>query len=384
MSASVSATPVRLFTPGPLNTSESVRQAATQDLGSRTPEASALTHSLCQALLELAGCDNRWCATPLQGSGTFAVEAMLTSLLAPDDQLLIIENGVYSARMADICQHQGINHSVLSLPSQRGFDLEIISETVAQRPGITHLAAVHFETGLGVLNDINALLHLAETLGCAVLVDAISTFGVLPIDYQSPALVAVAVSANKCLHGIPGVAFVLSQTAALNRDIPPRSLSLDLQAQARILAHSGQWRFTPPLQVMRALQQAVTEYQEQGGQAARHRCYQARMTHLLKGMQALGFEPVIEPQYRAPLIVTLAPSSGRQVNIQELNAFLLDRQLVIYPSQLSTPHSFRVGVMGELTMKNLDELLEAFQLYLDEALTRQSPQSPSQEIPQCP
>lgn len=357
----------RLFTPGPLNTSQQVREAAGRDVGSRSPVATHLSTQLREDIVDIAGCDESWSAVPLSGSGTFAVEAMLCSLSAVNEQLLIIENGVYSARMVEICRIHHIPHSVLTLPPDQGFDLAKVEQTLKQTPWVTHIAAVHFETALGVLNDIDGLTQLANRYGCQLLIDAISTFGVLPLDYSAPSLSAVALSANKCLHGLPGIAFVLVRKLLLATNITPRTLSLDLRAQAKALDDDGQWRFTPPLQIMLALKQAIDEYRQRGGRQSRYRLYCQRMLHLLNGMARLNFSPIIQPQFSAPLIVTLAPSSGIRCEIDKLNDFLFQRGMVIYPTKHWALNSFRIGVMGELSIQDIDDLLAAFAEFTQQA-----------------
>ncbi|AGE24464.1 2-aminoethylphosphonate--pyruvate transaminase [Pseudomonas poae RE*1-1-14] len=359
----------RLFTPGPLNTSMQVREAAGRDLGSRSPTAIHLSAQLREEIVHIAECDESWSAVPLSGSGTFAVEAMLCSLLSADDHLLIIENGVYSARMLDICHIHSISHSVLKLPPHQGFDLGLIERAIKQTPLVTHIAAVHFETALGVINDIDGLTQLANAYGCQLLIDAISTFGVLPLDYSAPSLCAVALSANKCLHGLPGLAFVLARKDVLATYVPPRTLSLDIKAHAKALDSHGQWLFTPPLQIMLALKQAIDEYHQQGGRHARHHLYTQRMAHLLSGMERLGFSPMIELKFCAPLIVTLAPNPGTQCEIDKLNEFLFQRGLVIYPTKHWAVNSFRIGIMGELSIQDIDDLLAAFAEFTSQSAT---------------
>lgn len=357
---------LRLFTPGPLNTSPRVRQAAGSDLGSRSPAATALTVQLRCAIAEIAGCDREWSTIPLQGSGTFAVEAMLSSLIGEQDRLLVLENGVYSSRMVAICQLHGIRHTVLAFDPSQGIDLARVEAALQVHPDVTHIAAVHFETALGVLNDIDGLVTLAGRYQRRVLVDAISTFGVLPLGVTAPALVALALSSNKGLHGLPGIAFVLVRKPALARISSGRTLSLDLRAQATALDRDGQWRFTPPLQIMLALQQAIAEFHAAGGRAARYEAYRLRMERLLAGMSELGFTPVIDAAHRAPLIVTL---TGINCDTARLNDYLFARQLVIYPTKHSDPHSFRVGIMGELSLADIDELLAAFAEFISGEVT---------------
>ncbi len=357
---------LRLFTPGPLNTSPRVRQAAGNDLGSRSPAATALTVQLRRAIAKIAGCDTQWSTVPLQGSGTFAVEAMLSSLIGEQDHLLVLENGVYSSRMVAICQLHGIRHTVLAFDPCQGVDLVRVEAALEVHPDVTHIAAVHFETALGVLNDIDGLVKLASRYQRRVLVDAISTFGVLPLDVTAPALVALALSSNKGLHGLPGIAFVLVRKTELTRVSSGRTLSLDLHAQVEALDRDGQWRFTPPLQIMLALQQAIAEFHAAGGRVARYEAYQQRMDRLLTGMAALGFTPVIQAAHRAPLIVTL---TGAGCDTAQLNDYLFARQLVIYPTKHSDPNSFRVGVMGELSLADVDALLATFAEFISGRVT---------------
>lgn len=361
----------RLFTPGPLNTSATVRAAADADLGSRSPSALALTAGLRADVAAIAGCGDGYSVIPLQGSGTFAVEAMLCSLLTEQDHVLIAENGAYSARMSEICRIHGIRHTAFEANHAASLDLAALEARIRELGNVTHIAAVHFETALGVLNDVDGLSALAARHGCRLLVDAISTFGALPLGFTSGAVAAVALSANKCLHGLPGLSFVIADRQALGRSKRPRTLSLDLQAQHRQMESDGQWRFTPPLQVMLSLAQAIREFNAAGGQPARHRRYASLAERLVRGMAAIGFEPVIEEACRAPIIITFAPAPGLRCDIARLNDFLLERGLVIYPTKHWRPDSFRIGVIGELAAADIDALLDAF------AAFRQSSAAPA-------
>jgi 2-aminoethylphosphonate-pyruvate transaminase len=350
----------RLFTPGPLSTSAAVRAAANADLGSRSPAALALTTRLRSDIAAIAGCGEAYGVVPLQGSGTFAVEAMLCSMLTERDHLLIVENGAYSARMTEICRIHGIHHSVLKADYTKSFDLEAVEARLIGLEGVTHIAAVHFETALGVLNDIGGLATLAARHDARLLVDAISTFGALPLDFSGGAIAAMAFSANKCLHGLPGLSFVIADRVVLARLVKPRTLSLDLQAQLLAMESNLQWRFTPPVQLMLALAQAIREFDATGGRVARYRRYATLAEQLERGMASLGFLPVIDAAYRAPIIITFAPRLGLDCNIGSLNDFLSRRGLVIYPTRHWRPDSFRIGVIGEIDPADIDELLAAF------------------------
>lgn len=328
-----------------------------------------MTQNLQHAIARIAGLGDAHSVVPIQGSGTFAVEAMLTSLLDAHSHVLIIENGVYSARMTEICRIHRISHEVLRLDPYQALDLVLVEQRLQQSGHITHLAAVHFETALGVLNDLEGLSRLAVQHGALLLLDVISTFGAMALNIEPRRIAGMALSANKCLHGLPGVAFVIARTDLLLQNNAPRSLSLDLKAQWLGLQQDGQWRFTPPLQVLLALQQAIQEYEQHGGQAARLKTYALRAEHLLAGMRQIGFAPVIAAQYRAPIIMTFQAAPGVMLPMDQLHAWLAQQGLHIYPTRHANPHSFRVGVIGELSMLDIDELVAALARFVALAAT---------------
>ena len=359
----------RLFTPGPLSTSAKVRAAAAADLGSRTPAAAALTAKLQTEIAGIAGCGEEYVVIPVQGSGTFAVEAMLSSMVGDENHVLVIVNGIYSARMAAICEIHGIRHTVLKADPYKSFDLAEIETRLSTTADISHIASVHFETGLGVLNDIDALAAVASRHGSLLLVDAISTFGALPLDISLGTIGAMALSANKCLHGLPGIGFVIAKRSAAPKLVRPRTLSLDLWAQYRGLQTNGQWRFTPPLQVMLALEQAIREFHAGGGRIARYQHYSRLAERLVRGLHDIGMVPVIEAGYRAPMIITFAPRPDLARNIDGLDDFLLLRDLVIYPSKHWDLNSFRVGLIGDLDVDDIERLLTALGEFFDTSVT---------------
>lgn len=320
----------------------------------------SLNTSLRKSLLKIAGCNRHWSAIPLQGSDAFAVEAMLCSLLTATDHLLIVENGNYSGRMAEICHIHHIRHSIMHFDPTRGIELNQVALALENDRSITHIAAAHFEKLYGVKNDIDGLAQLAEMHGCRLMVDAITTFGLLPLNYAAPALAAVALSSSNCLHAPPGIAFVLVCKSELAERTPPRTFSLDLKAQNRALEQHGHWRISPSLSMMQALHQAMEHYLQQGGREARYQLYCQRMIYLLKGMAALGFRPCIEPQYCAPLLVTLAAQNDQHFDIDKLNEYLRQRQLVMRVTPGEAAGSLRIGVIGELSLSDIDSLLNVF------------------------
>lgn len=362
-----------LFTPGPGNTSAGVRAAMNCDIGTRTPQMTALTRQLRQQIAEVAACGEAFSVVPLQGSGTFAVEAMLTSLLPQQGACLLLVNGPYGERMAEICQIYALPHHVLRGDPLAPLVVDDAADYLDRHPDITSLAWVHCETGVGILNPLQALLTLAEKRGKLALIDSMSAFGLLPIGFASPALAAVAASSNKVLHGTPGLGLVIARRDLLQQPRPPRTLSLDLRAQYQGFERDGMWRFTPPVQTIAALCCAIEEYQAQGGQPARLRRYQQVAQRIIAGLRGWGITPLLPDSQLTPVIITFTlPWTSQQLSAATLSARLLEYQLAIYPSHLTGRNAFRLGFIGELTVADADRLIAAIgDIVADVAMTQE-------------
>ncbi|KPY52769.1 2-aminoethylphosphonate aminotransferase [Pseudomonas syringae] len=348
-----------LFTPGPLNTSAAVKRAMLDDIGSRTKASAELTSRVCSKLLDAYDIDEAFAAIPIQGSGTFAVEAMLTSCLPADDYCVgVLVNGEYSKRILEICEIYGLHHLPLQCDTETAIDPEQVDTFFQQNPQISHLALVHFETGLGVLNELAQLVKICEQRSVHLLLDAISTFGALPIPFDSPAITAVALSANKCLHSVPGIAFVITRKATLHPSVR-RTLSLDLNAQWRKLENGHQWRFTPPTHVLLAFDQALDEWANQGKAERRLEQYQRLNQQLVRQLAEIGIVPLLDARHRAPMITTFLLPDALALSFEQLYRHLEAAQLIIYPSTYSTARSFRIGCIGELVSADIDRLTTA-------------------------
>lgn len=355
------STDTRLFTPGPLNTSAQVRAAMNTDVGSRTPTLSEVTRKIRASLQEIANCSPDYTAVLLQGSGTFALEAMVTSLLTTQEHfVLVVSNGVYGDRIGQICQVHGIKHILLKLETTMPINASLVEEALRQNNKITHIVAVQFETAIGVLNDVNSLLQVAAIHNCEVMIDAMSSFGALPIDYSSPALTAVASSANKCLHSVPGVSFVIVRLEKLLGSANPRTISLDLKAQYQEFEKSGQWRFTPPTHALLAFSAAIDEFINAGGIQARLQHYSALNKQLIDGLGAINIHPAIATEYRAPMITTFI-INNEMLSFKFLYNELFKYGLVIYPSSFIQEKSFRVGCIGDINSSDIDELINSIE-----------------------
>ena len=359
-----------LFTPGPLTTSYAVKVAMQRDVGSRDVEFIETVDRVHRRLLALAGTSRAdgYAAVLMQGSGTFAVEAMLGTFVPGDGRVLIVENGAYGQRMVEISRVLGIPFATISSPPSEPISADTVASALAGDGGITHVAFVHCETTTGVMNPLTSVARAAREAGCAVLVDAMSSFGALPVDMHEDRVDVLVSSANKCLEGVPGVAFALARESELRSASKPRSLSLDLAAQWRGFQHDGQFRFTPPTHVVLALEQALDELEREGGVAGRAARYRANHERLVAGMRALGFRSVVDREHQSDVITSFHYPDDPAFSFEEFYARLRDRNFVIYPGKLTHARSFRIGTIGRIYPQDIDALVAAVRGVVAESL----------------
>ncbi len=338
-----------LLTPGPLTTSATVKQAMLRDWGSRDAAFIALNRRIRERLLALAQAADSHVCVPVQGSGTFAVEATIGTLVPGDGRLLVLINGAYGQRMVRIAEVAGRAVTSLSWAEDEAVDAQALDQALAADPLISHVAVVHCETTSGILNPLQDVADVCARHRRSLLIDAMSSFGALPIDARQTPFAAVMASANKCLEGVPGVGFALIRREALEaaRNNAP-SLSLDLYDQWQGLEANGQWRFTPPTHVLAAFDQALDEHAAEGGVAGRGARYRRNHQLLIEGMSALGFAMLVPPPLQAPIIVTfLMPADPRFV-FAEFYDRLREKGFAIYPGKLTVAASFRIGCIGRI------------------------------------
>jgi 2-aminoethylphosphonate-pyruvate transaminase len=356
-----------LLTPGPLTTSRTVKEAMLRDWGSRDRAFIELNAEVRRRLVALAGGEGTHVCVPVQGSGTFAVEAMLGTLVPPHGRLLVLANGAYGERMARIAAIHRRRLAVLRTPEDTPNDVEALDAALAREPDISHVAAVHCETTSGLLNPIERIAEVTARHGRALLIDAMSSFGALPLDARAVPFVAVAASANKCLEGVPGVAFVIVRREALlaSEGCSP-SLSLDLHDQFVAMEKTGQWRFTPPTHVIAALHRALVEHEAEGGIEGRGRRYRENCRVLVEGMRAMGFEPLLPPELQAPVIVTFRMPADPRFVFEEFYDRLRAKGYAIYPGKLTVAPSFRIGCIGRIGPEQIRGALDAIRATLAE------------------
>jgi len=348
-----------LLNPGPVSLSQAVRKATvSDDLCHREPEYFRLQDRVRQGLLDVYGCDaSEWTSILLGGSGTTALEAMLASLLPRDARLLVIENGVYGERISKIAQIHSIESESVEHAWTDAVDLEKVEKLLSEG-GFTHLAAVHHETTTGRLNDIERLTGLCEQHSVELLLDAVSSFGAEDIPFQSAALSACAVTANKCLHGIPGLCFVVCRKSALQNAVePPRSLYLHLPLWAEKQDRQST-PFTPPVNGLLALNAALRELEEKGGWRARHARYSRLAGQVKRELSGLGVEAMLEEGESSCVLNAYLIPDGN--SYQAIHDGLKQWGFVIYAGQGGLEEEmFRISTMGDITRYDMERLLAA-------------------------
>ena len=356
-----------LLTPGPLTTSAAVKQAMVHDWGSRDAEFLRINRMVLDRIAELAGAAGTHVTVPVQGSGTFAVEAMITSFVPRTGKLLVLINGAYGQRALRIAQIAGRAALALETPEDTPPDLATLDRLLAADPAISHVFAVHCETTSGILNPIAEIADLVARHGRRLLVDSMSAFGALEIDARRVQYDALAASSNKCLEGVPGLGFVVCCNDVLAEcKGNATTLVLDLHDQAEAFARTGQYRFTPPIHVIVALGKAIEEHAAEGGVAGRGRRYRDNARVLIDGMRAMGFRTLLADRLQAPIIVTFHMPSDPKFVFQRFYDGLKDRGYVIYPGKLTVADSFRMGCIGRLYPDHMKGALAAVREVLDE------------------
>lgn len=356
-----------LLTPGPLSTPPAVREAMQIDWGSWDEPFRALNDQIRKQLLRVAQAENTHEVVPLQGSGTFAVEAMLSNFVPTDGKVLLLTNGAYGKRAVQITQRLGRSHIELETAQNTPPDIGAVAAALDTDKAITHVFTVHCETTSGILNPVEQIAELCRGRGVKLLVDSMSGFGALTIDPARYPFEAMAAGANKSLHGAPGLAFVLCEKQALaGAKGRSQSLSLDLFDQAEYMARTRQWRFTPPTHIVAALHAALENHASEGGAVARRASYQEKMDMLIDGLGALGIAPYLDAKVQSPIIAAFHCPAKDWFSFQDFYDRLADRGFVIYPGKLTDAETFRVGCIGDFGPDIMAQVVSAIGAVLED------------------
>ncbi|CAG4923117.1 2-aminoethylphosphonate--pyruvate transaminase [Paraburkholderia saeva] len=349
-----------LLTPGPLSTSPETRQAMLRDWGSWDAAFNQMTQTVCTDLVEIVHGENDYVCVPMQGSGTFAVEAAIGTLVPRNGCVLVPNNGAYCTRIIKILQRMGIAYVELALREDEPVSAAAIEDAFNGDTRITHVAQVHLETSAGLLNPLDDIAALCQRHGKSLIVDAMSSFGALPIDLRKGGIDALVSASGKCLEGVPGMGFVIvRRSVLLASEGQSPSLALDLHDQYTYMQKTTQWRFTPPTHVVAALRNALDRFIAEGGQPARGARYQQNCKTLVDAMKTLGFEPFLPAEVQAPVIVTFHAPKDPAWRFADFYAAVRDAGYVLYPGKLTQVETFRVGCIGAIDANELHNAVAA-------------------------
>lgn len=356
----------KLLTPGPLTTTATVKQEMMVDHCTWDDDYKVITQWIRAELLKLAHVSpEEYTAVLMQGSGTFGVESVITSAVGKDGKLLILANGAYGERMEDIAKHAGLEYRILHFHYDQVPDVEGVRKVLAEDPEITHVSMVHSETTSGILNDIESVGRVVKEAGRVYIVDAMSSFAGVDIPVADWGIDYIVSSANKCIQGVPGFAFIICRKSELEKCKGKAvSLSLDLYDQWKGMDKDGKWRFTSPTHVVLAFAKAMKELEEEGGIPARSRRYQENNRFLISEMKRLGYTTYIDNEHQGPIITTFFYPVNHHYTFQEMYQFIKARGYAIYPGKVTEAETFRIGNIGEIYREDIEKLISIYEEFL--------------------
>lgn len=358
----------KLLTPGPLTTTDTVKAQMLFDHCTWDDDYKSITQEIRKNLLTLAHVDeDEFTAVLMQGSGTFGVESVITSVVGEDEKILIVSNGAYGKRMFDIAEYAKINYVKYEARYNCIPSAKLIAKLLDEDTAITHVAMVHSETTSGILNDIEAVGKVIKERNKIFIVDAMSSFGGVNIDVKGIGIDFIISSANKCIQGVPGFSFIIANKEKLIKSKgKARSLSLDLYEQWETMDQDGKWRFTSPTHVVLAFHKAMEELQKEGGIKARSRRYYYNNRKLIAKLEKLGIKAYIDEAHQGPIITTFYYPENAEFTFAQMYAYIKDRGYAIYPGKLTNADTFRIGNIGEIYEEDIDKLCYIIEDFLKE------------------
>lgn len=353
--------PYLLLTPGPLSTSKSVKATMLRDWCTWDDDYKELVQGVRSKLVGIATPKaDKYTAVLMQGSGTFGVEALIGSVVPEKGKLLVLTNGAYGDRIVQIAKVLNIQTVVHDSGELQPPDLAKLEDVLRQDPEITHVVVVHCETTTGMLNPIQTIGPVVKKYGKIYLVDAMSSFGGIPMDIDALQIDFLVSSANKCIQGVPGFGYVIACRSALEKCRgQARSLSLDLYGQWQTMEDDGgKWRYTSPTHVVRAFSQALKELEAEGGVARRHERYCTNHRILVDGMRRLGFKTLLADACQSPFITSFYSPENEKYDFKMFYDMLKSKGFVIYPGKVSKISAFRIGNIGHVFPEDIKRLLK--------------------------
>lgn len=361
-----------LLTPGPLTTSLPTKMAMLRDWGSWDAAFNGVTAQLRAKLTAVVHAEASHVCVPMQGSGTFAVEAAVNSLVPRDGHVLVLINGAYGKRLERLTGMMGRKVSVFETADDVPTTAADVDRLLAADPSITHVGLIHCETSTGIENPLHEIALTVARHGRRLIVDAMSSFGALPIDARTTPFDALIAASGKCVEGPPGMGFVFARRDTLAACAGnSSSLALDLHDQWAYMEKTTQWRFTPPTHVVVALNAALDQFVAEGGQPARLARYKSNFDTLVAGMHELGFRVFLPAAIQAPIIVTFHAPADPKYTFKAFYERVRDKGFILYPGKLTQVETFRVGCIGAIGPDELRHAVNAIRDALAEMGIRQ-------------
>ncbi len=357
-----------LLNPGPATTTDSVKQALmVPDICPREEEFGNLTQNVLKKITRVVNGENSHTAVILTGSGTAGVEAALSSVISENGKILILDNGAYGKRAETIIKSYGIQHITHRLAWGDYPDVEIIENIIKKDTELTHFFFVHHETTTGMLNPMGKLLKLCQKYEIDSIVDAMSSYAGLPIDIQKESIDYLISSSNKCIQGMAGTSFVIANKKKLARTekILPRNLYLNLWGNHSYIENTGQFQFTPPVQIVYALNQALDEFflETQNGRTARYfKSYET----LIDGLNNVGLELLLPKEQHSKLLTAIIEPSSPNYNFMEMHNYFYKNDITIYPGKGAKQNTFRIANIGEIDYRDIEIFNKKLIQYLKE------------------
>lgn len=349
-----------LLTPGPLTTSLRTKVAMLRDWGSWDSDFNAVTAGVRKSLLDIVHGHESHVVVPLQGSGTFSVEAAVETIVPRTGHVLVLDNGAYCKRAAKLTTLMGRKCTLLPFEEAQAVSPTALERKLKEDPSITHVILIHCETGTGVLNPLAEISAICKAHGKGLIVDAMSSFAALPIDARTMPFDALIAASGKCLEGVPGMGFVFIRKSLIDQCAGNSlSLAMDLHDQYVYMEKTGQWRFTPPTHVVVALAEAIAQFEEEGGQPARLARYRRNYEILVQGVQKLGLKPFLDPAIQAPIIVTFHAPADPRYDFKKFYDATKRQGIIIYPGKLTQIETFRVGCIGAINDVEMKQSVNA-------------------------
>lgn len=358
----------KLLTPGPLTTTETVKQQMMFDHCTWDDEYKEITQKIRKEILRIAGVsEEEYTVVLMQGSGTFGVESVITSSVGDNEKMLVCTNGAYGERMAEIVSKAGKQLVTYEEHYERVPDAKKVQEMLEKDPSITHVGIIHSETTSGILNDIEAVGKVVKAAGKTFIVDAMSSFGGVAIDVAGIRIDFLISSANKCVQGVPGFSYILCKKDALMCcEGKSKSVSLDLYDQWVTMNKDGKWRFTSPTHVVLAFAKALEELEKEGGVAAREKRYRENNERLIARMKEMGIRPYIDAAHQGPIITTFFYPENKNFSFEEMYNYIKERGYAIYPGKVTDADTFRIGNIGEIYLEDVDRVCDILKEFLEQ------------------